>query len=66
MSRGKAQPRSLIVRIYRHGYKTMSGIAEDPQTGAQQPFSSVEGLWEAMSATIRRTPRVRKTLKTIT
>jgi hypothetical protein len=38
----KGQPRSLIVRIYRHGYSTLSGVVEDAASGAQEPFANLE------------------------
>ncbi len=65
MSGRRAQPRSLVVRIYRQGYNTLSGVAEDAATGVQKPFSNLEELWKVLS-TVCRSPRRRSKLpKTI-
>lgn len=58
----KGQPRSLIVRIYRHGYSTLSGVVEDVASGAQEPFANLEELWEALKSMVRRKPRRRSKL----
>ena len=44
------QPRSYIVRIYRQGARSLTGVVEDTRTGEQRTFSSVQTLW----ALIRR------------
>lgn len=46
------QPRSYIVRIYRQGARSMTGVVEDARTGEQRTFSTVQGLWTL----IRRSP----------
>lgn len=38
------QPRSYIVRIYRQGARSLTGVVEDPRTGEQRSFSSVQDL----------------------
>lgn len=44
------QPRSYIVRIYRQGARSLTGVVEDTRTGEQRTFSSMQALW----ALIRR------------
>jgi hypothetical protein len=44
------QPRSYIVRIYRQGARSLTGVVEDARTGEQRTFSTIQGLW----ALIRR------------
>jgi hypothetical protein len=39
------QPRSYIIRIYRQGARTLTGVVEDTRTGQQRPFASVQDLW---------------------
>lgn len=39
------QPRSYIVRIYRQGARSLTGVVEDTRTGQQRPFASVQDLW---------------------
>ena len=39
------QPRSYIVRVYRQGARSLTGVVEDARTGEQQPFSSMQDLW---------------------
>jgi hypothetical protein len=50
------QPRSYVVRIYRQGFRKVSGVVEDTKTGAQTPFSTVEELWMALRARGRGEP----------
>ena len=59
MSGQGGQPRSFIVRIYRHGYSSLSGVVEDATTGTQEPFANLEELWEALKSMVRRKPRRR-------
>ena len=47
------EPRSYIVRIYRQGYRSLSGIVEDAHTGGKQPFRNIQEL-----ATLLRLPIV--------
>jgi hypothetical protein len=42
------QPRSYVVRIYRQGFRKVSGVVEDTKTGNQTPFSTIEELWVAL------------------
>ena len=39
------QPRSYIIRIYRQGARSLTGVVEDARTGEQRSFSSVQDLW---------------------
>ena len=39
------QPRSYIVRVYRQGARSLTGVVEDARTGEQRPFSSMQDLW---------------------
>jgi hypothetical protein len=38
------EPRSYIVRIYRQGYRSLSGIVEDTQTGRTRAFRNTRQL----------------------
>ncbi len=38
------EPRSFIVRIYRRGFRTLSGVIEDTSTNTQQPFRDIDEL----------------------
>ena len=38
------EPRSYIVRAYRQGYATLSGIVEDTHTGRKWPFRDIQQL----------------------
>lgn len=38
------EPRSYIVRVYRQGYGTLSGIVEDTHTGSKWPFRDIRQL----------------------
>jgi len=38
------EPRSYIVRIYRQGYRTLSGIVEDTHTGCKRAFRNTREL----------------------
>ena len=42
-------PRSFILRIYRRDPDRVSGVVEDPQTGARRPFSNAQMLWELVA-----------------
>lgn len=39
------QPRSYIIRIYRKGARSLTGVVEDARTGEQRSFSSLQDLW---------------------
>ncbi len=39
------QPRSYIVRVYRQGARSLTGVVEDARTGELRPFSSMQELW---------------------
>jgi hypothetical protein len=38
------EPRSYIVRIYRRGYQSLSGVVEDTHTSGQRAFHSIQEL----------------------
>ena len=38
------EPRSYIVRIYRQGYRSLSGIVEDTRTGRKRAFRNTREL----------------------
>ena len=42
-------PRSLILRIYRRESGRVSGVVEDPQTGARRSFSTAQELWDLVA-----------------
>jgi hypothetical protein len=43
-------PVSVILRIYRREAGSVSGVLEDPQTGARRAFASVEDLCRLIEA----------------
>jgi hypothetical protein len=47
-------PRSFIVRIYRRGFGSLSGIVEDSSSGEQRSFKSMAELWAVFLARSRR------------
>ncbi len=49
------EPRSYIVRIYRQGYRTLSGIVEEPGSGAVRTFRTEEELLGILRARGART-----------
>jgi hypothetical protein len=53
------QPRSYVVRIYRQGFRKVSGVVEDTKTGNQTPFSTIDELWAALRkrASVEAAPR---------
>ena len=38
------EPRTYIIRIYRQGYRSLSGIVEDAYTGSKRPFLNTRDL----------------------
>ena len=38
------EPRSYIVRIYRQGYRSLSGVVEDTRTGSKRSFRNAREL----------------------
>lgn len=48
------QPRSYIIRIYRQGARSLTGVVEDARTGEQRPFSSMQDLWMLLRRTSPR------------
>lgn len=51
------QPRSYIVRIYRQGARSLTGVVEDARTGQQRSFSSMQDLWTLLRKTLSRPTR---------
>jgi len=47
-------PRSFIVRIYRWGFRALSGVIEDTRTNAQQPFRDIDELIAVLRGTEAR------------
>lgn len=45
------QPRSYIVRVYRQGARSLTGVVENARTGEQRPFSSMQDLWMLLRRT---------------
>jgi hypothetical protein len=39
------QPKNYVVRIYRQGARTLTGVVEDVRSGEQRPFSNMQELW---------------------
>ena len=39
-----SDPRSYVVRIYCQGYRTLSGVVEDPHTGRMRTFRNIQQL----------------------
>jgi hypothetical protein len=52
-------PDSYIVRIYRKGFRTLSGIVEDTHSGGVRAFRSVEELVVLLRTRITVTRRTR-------
>lgn len=50
------QPRSYIVRIYRQGARSLTGVVEDTRTGGQRPFSSMQELWALLRHPVPGSP----------
>ncbi|MEQ1879742.1 MAG: hypothetical protein ABL878_02100 [Burkholderiales bacterium] len=50
------QPKSYVVRIYRQGARSLTGVVEDVRNGEQRPFSDAQELW-----TILRRPSPKPT-----
>jgi hypothetical protein len=44
------EPRSYIVRIYRRGFRSLSGVVEDTRTNTQHPFRDTEELIAVLRA----------------
>jgi hypothetical protein len=60
MPGNEGHPRSLIVRIYRHGYATLAGVVEDAATGVERSFVNPEELWEAVQSMVAMKPKRRR------
>ena len=50
------EPRSYIVRIYRHGFRTLAGVVEDPHSGGERSFRNVEELLALLRVRFRQDP----------
>ena len=57
------EPRSYIVRIYRQGYRSLSGIVEDTHTSSKQPFRNTQELASLLRAPIADAPLVERRRK---
>jgi hypothetical protein len=49
-------PASYIVRIYRRGFRSLTGVVEDPKSGEQAPFKSMEELWAVLRTGLSSRP----------
>ncbi len=54
------EPRSYIVRIYRQGYRSLSGIVEDTHTSSQQPFRNTQELIALLRGPIANTAPIER------
>lgn len=58
------QPRSYVIRVYRQGFRMLSGIVEDASTGRSRSFRDLQELAALLRAPIgahassRRTPKL--------
>ena len=50
--------RSYVVRIYRQGARTLTGVIEDTRDGTQRGFDSVDELWRLLRHRRLRPARV--------
>jgi len=50
------EPRSYVVRIYRQGYRSLSGTVEDTRTTATRPFRNTQQLAALLRAPISNAP----------
>jgi hypothetical protein len=57
------EPRSYIVRIYRQGYRSLSGIVEDAQSGGRRPFRNTRELSVLLRASISPAPPIGRKAK---
>jgi hypothetical protein len=57
------EPRSYIVRIYRQGYRSLSGIVEDTQTGSQRAFRNTQELSVLLRGPIAPAPPIGRKAK---
>ncbi len=47
-----SEPRAYVVRIYRQGLQTLSGLVEDTRTGGKRPFRDTQELAELLRGPI--------------
>jgi hypothetical protein len=57
------EPRSYIVRIYRQGYRSLSGVVEDTHTSGGQPFRNTRELITLLRAPIANAKPVERPRK---
>ena len=50
------EPRSYVVRIYRQGFRTLSGLVEDTRTGGKRPFRDLQELSVLLRESISANP----------
>jgi hypothetical protein len=58
------EPRSYIVRVYRQGFRTLTGIVEDTRSSAKRPFRSAEDLLALLRRPIARPASAERRRKT--
>jgi hypothetical protein len=46
------EARTYIIRIYRQGYRSLSGIVEDAYTGSKRPFLNTTELVALLRAPV--------------
>ena len=54
-----AQPRRYIVRVYRQGFRALSGVVQDAATQGERPFRDARELIELLRGSIRAVPAFR-------
>jgi len=55
--------RSYVVRIYRQGARTLTGVVEDTRDGTQRSFDSADQLWRLLRRRHPRRARVAASVK---
>ena len=50
------EPRSYVVRIYRQGFRALSGVVEDTHTGGKRSFRDLRELSVLLRERISRDP----------
>jgi len=57
------EPRSYVVRIYRQGYRALSGIVEDTHTGGERAFRNTRELSVLLRGAILNIPAAERKAK---
>lgn len=55
--------RSYIVRVYRQGARTLTGVVEDPRSGVSRAFETMEDLWALLRERSLRRERPKREIK---